>query len=128
MDSSFQAEGVLGAGRGALITAMFGAGWLGWGLGSDRAFNGFVAPTFGFTALFLLFCSIYFIRKGRLLRKHSPAVGAFTRQPSLKWFLLVVLIEALAIALISILANRLHRADLATDWCDNRGTSFSAAR
>ena len=99
MDSSFQAEGLLGAGRGALITAMFGAGWLGWGLGSARAFNGFIAPTFGFTALFLLFCSIYFIRKGRLLRRHSPAVCASTRQTNLKWFLLVVLMEAFAIVL-----------------------------
>jgi hypothetical protein len=34
-----------------------------------------------------------------------------------KRFLLIVLIEFLAIALVSILANRLHRADLATDWC-----------
>jgi len=117
MDSSFQAEGLLGAGRGALITAMFGAGWLGWGLGSARAFNGFIAPTFGFTALFLLFCSIYFIRKGRLLRRHSPAVCASTRQTNLKWFLLVVLMEAFAIVLVSIPANRFRRADLATDWC-----------
>jgi hypothetical protein len=31
--------------------------------------------------------------------------------------LLLTLFEFLAIALVSILANRLHRADLATDWC-----------
>ncbi len=75
MDSSSQAEDVIGAGRGALICAMFGAGWLGWGLGNAKAFNGIVAPAFGFTALFLLAYSIYFIRKGRLLRKRSPAVA-----------------------------------------------------
>jgi hypothetical protein len=111
MDLSFQAEAVLGAGRGALITAMFGAGWLGWGLGSAKAFNGFIAPTFGFMALFLLSCSIYFLRRGRLLRKHYPAVSSSIRQTTLKWFLLVALMEALAVALVSILANRFHRAD-----------------
>lgn len=30
---------------------------------------------------------------------------------------MVALIEFLAIALLSTLANRLHRGDLATDWC-----------
>ena len=32
MNSSFQAEAVIGAGRGALVAARFGAGWLGWAL------------------------------------------------------------------------------------------------
>ena len=72
MDPSLQAEAVIGAGRGALIVAMFGAGWLGWGLGQARAFNGFVGPAFGFIELFLLACSIYVIRKGRRLRKVYP--------------------------------------------------------
>ncbi len=44
------------------------------------------------------------------------AVGASTRQTILKWYLLIVLIEVLAIFLALILANRLHRADLAPDW------------
>jgi hypothetical protein len=39
-------------------------------------------------------------------------------QPSRwKWVLLVTVVEVLAIALVAILARRLHRADLATDWC-----------
>ncbi len=117
MDPSFQADAVIGAGRGALISAMFGAGWLGWGLGNAKAFNGFVGPTFGFTALFLFACSVYFIRKGRLLSKQCPAAAISRRHSILKWFLLVALIEVLAIALVAILANRLHRADLATVWC-----------
>jgi hypothetical protein len=96
---------------------MFGAGWLGWGLGSAKAFNGFVGPTFGFTALFLFACSIHFIRKGRTLRKQSVAADDSTRQSIRRWFALIVLIEVLAIALATIVANRLHRADLATDWC-----------
>jgi hypothetical protein len=117
MDRSLQAEAVIGAGRGALIGAMFGAGWLGWGLGNAEAFNGFVGPMFGFLALFLLAFSIYFIRKGRLLCKQFPASDDSRRRTVLKWFVLVGLVEVLAIALVSLLANRLHRADLATDWC-----------
>jgi|ERR1017187_9735325 hypothetical protein len=117
MDAWFQADAVIGAGRGALIGAMFGAGWLGWGVGNARAFNGFVTPTVGFTALFLFASSIYFLQKGRLLRKQCAIAGDSTRQTTLKWFLLVALMEVLAIVLVVILANRLHRADLATDWC-----------
>ena len=97
MDPSFQAEAVIGAGRGALIVAMFEAGWLGWGLGRARAFTGFVGPAFGFIELFLLACSVYVIRKGRLLRKQYPPRRASTRQPIRKPFLLVVLIEVLAL-------------------------------
>jgi nicotinamide riboside transporter PnuC len=117
MDPSLQAGAFIGAGRSALIGAMFGAGWLGWGLGSAKAFNGFTAPTFGFIALFLLVGSIYLIHKGRLLRKKCPVAVESTRQTVRKWFLFIVLMEALAIALVSILAYRLHRADLATNWC-----------
>jgi hypothetical protein len=115
-DHSLQAEALTGAGRGAVIGAMAGAGWLGWGLGNAKAYNGLVAPAFGFTALFLFACSIYFLREGRRLRKQYPMTGVSTRQTTLKWFLVVVLIEAVVIALAVILADRLHRADLATDW------------
>ena len=116
MDDSLQAEALTGAGRGAVIGAMAGAGWLGWGLGNAKAYNGLVAPAFGFTALFLLACSVYFVRKGRQLRKQFPTAGASTRQATVKWFLLVVLVEVFACVFAVILANRLHRADLATDW------------
>jgi len=112
-----RAQAVVGAGRGALVEAMFGAGWLGWGLGVARAFNGFTGPTFGFMTLLLLACSIYILRKGRQLRKKVPAVGAPTHQSAVKWYLLVVLTEILAVLLVMSLANRFHRADLATDWC-----------
>ena len=116
MDPSLQAEAVIGAGRGALIVAMFGAGWLGWGLGQARAFNGFVGPAFGFTELILLACSIYVIRKGRRLRKRYPRVPTSTRQAIRKSFLLVVFMEVVGFLLVWVLANRLKRPDLATDW------------
>ena len=44
MDPSLQTEAVIGAGRGALIGSMFGAGWLGWGLGEAKVFDGIVGP------------------------------------------------------------------------------------
>jgi hypothetical protein len=116
-DPSFQADAVIGAGRGALILALFGAGWLGWGLGEAKAFTKFVGPAFGFIELFLWACSIYVIQKGRMLRKKYPAPPASPRQTISKSFLLVVLTEVLALLLVSLLANRLHRPDLATDWC-----------
>lgn len=107
---------MIGAGRGALVEAMFGAGWLGWGLGEAKAFNGFTGPMFGFTTLLLLACSIFVLRRGRLLRKKYPAVGASART-TLKWYLLVVLMEILGVLLVMSLANQLHRTDLGTDWC-----------
>ena len=116
IDLSFQAQAVVGAGRGALVEAMFGAGWLGWGLGEAKAFNGFTGPMFGFMTLLLLACSIFVLRRGRLLRKKYPAVGASTRT-TLKGYLLVVLMEILGVLLVMSLANRFHRADLGTDWC-----------
>ncbi len=117
MNASSQVEAVVGAGRGALVGAMFGAGWLGWGLGRAEAFNGFTAPAFGFTALLLFAGSIYFVHKGRLLRKRYPAAADSKRQTVRKRFLFIVLMEVLAIVFSSILAYRLHRSDLATNWC-----------
>jgi hypothetical protein len=116
MDSSFRAEAVVGAGRGALITSCAGAGWLGWGLGEANAFNVVVGPAFGCMALFLWVWSIYTIRKGRLFRKQYPPVPASTRRAVRRSFLFVVLIEVLALVFAYILANRLHRPDLWSDW------------
>jgi hypothetical protein len=116
LDLPTQAQAVIGAGRGALVEAMFGAGWLGWGLGEAKVFNGFTGPLFGFMTLLLPACSIYVLRRGRMLRRKYPATGASTRT-TLRWYLLVVLTEIVAVLLAMSLANRLHRADLATDWC-----------
>jgi hypothetical protein len=117
MDRSVQVEAVIGAGRGALIVAMFGAGWLGWGLSKANAFHGLVGPVFGFTELSLLGCSIYTIAKGRRLRSQFLQVPGFTRRSMRRSFLLVVVLEVLALFLVSMLAYRLHRPDLAPDWC-----------
>lgn len=116
IEDSALARSVVGAGRGALVESMFGAGWLGWGLGEAKAFNGVTGPTFGCMTLLLLACSIYTLRRGRLLRKKYPAVDA-SGPTTLQWYLVVVLAEILGVLLVMGLANRLHRADLGTDWC-----------
>ena len=116
-DPSLQVEAILGSGRSALSVAMFGAGWLGWGLGLAHAFNGFVGPVFGAVALLLWVGSINTIRKGRFFRKQYPPVPASTRRVVQKSFFIVVLIEVLAIAFVSILSIQIHRPDLGTNWC-----------
>jgi hypothetical protein len=115
-DRSLQAEAVLGAGRGALIVAMFGAGWLGWGLGLAHAFTGLVGPVFGSVALLLWISSTYTIRKGRLFQKQYPPVPASTRRAVQRSFFIVVLIEVVALAFVFILSSQIHRPDLGTDW------------
>jgi hypothetical protein len=117
MNPSMQAEAITGAGRGACAVAMFGAGWLGWGLGTAKAFNGFSGPAFGLAALALAATSIATIRKGRQLRRQCPADETARQRTILKPFLVVALIEAISICLVSMLAFRLARTDLATDWC-----------
>jgi len=57
------------------------------------------------------------LRRGRLLRKSYPAVGAIPQRNIWKWYVILVLIEFLAIVLASTLAYRIDRTDLATDWC-----------
>jgi hypothetical protein len=116
VESSFQAETVIGAGRGALVAAIFGAGWLGWGFGEARAFTGIVGAAFGFIELFLLARSIYVIRAGRQLRKRYPPALPSTRRAILRSFLLVVLLEVLALLFVWVLASRLHRPELGTAW------------
>lgn len=116
VDPSFQAEAVVGAGRSALIVAMFGAGWLGWGLSVAKAFTGFVGPVFGLIELLLLACSIYVIRRGRKLRKEYPPIPASMRRAVHKSFWLVVLAEFIALSVVVTIANVLDRPDLAPDW------------
>jgi hypothetical protein len=116
MDPSSLAESVAGAGRGALVVAFFGAGWLAWGLGVANAFNGLVGPLFGLCELILFGCAIYMIRKGYRLKKQYPPIPESVRRATRKSFLLTVLWEFLAIAVIFIITWRLHRPDLGADW------------
>jgi hypothetical protein len=115
-DPSLQAEAVLGAGRGALIVAMLGAGLLGWGLGALRAFNAAVGTAFGLLSLFLWAWSINTMRTGRLLGKQFPPLPASRRRAIRRSFLLVTLIEILALAFVFILSNKIRRPDLGIDW------------
>jgi hypothetical protein len=113
---SFQAEAIIGAGRGALTSSMAGTGWLGWDLSEAKAFTGFIGPACALIGLFV-FCSLYVIRTGGLARKRYPPVPALGRQAVLKSFLFILLLEVLAIVLVVNLAFRIHRSNLATDCC-----------
>lgn len=110
------AETLLGAGRGALVMAMFGAGWLGLGLGAAGAFNALTGPLFGCTELFLLVCSATLLGSGRVLAKRYPLPPGEQR-PVLRAFLVLLAAEVVAILLASTLAGRLGRPDLVFDWC-----------
>jgi hypothetical protein len=117
VEKSVQAEIVAGAGRGALVTALAGAGWLGWGLGVAQAYNAVVGSIFGAVALFLWIWSVYAIRTGRALRRLFPAPSVAASRFPTRPFTLVVLIEAFAIIVVVIAADRFHRTDLATLGC-----------
>jgi hypothetical protein len=86
------------------------------GLGKAHAFIGLVGPVFLAVAIFLCIGSINTIRNGRRLRRHYPPIPASARRAMLKLFLLVVLLEVVAIAFVGVVAWRLHRPDLGTDW------------
>src|ERR1017187_4071744 len=99
VDPSFQAQLVLRSGFGALVGGMFGMGWLGWGLGTAHAFTPTVIILFDVFGILLLGYSIYFIRKGRFLRRNYPASNTLTQRMS-KQFIFVVVLECMAIAIL----------------------------
>jgi hypothetical protein len=118
MEQPLQPGRVIGAGRGALIIAMAGAGWLGWGLSAAQAYNAIVAPIFGLVAISLWGWSIYAIRIGRALRRQVQASSLPEPQFPTRSFAIVLMIEGLAIIVVILLAaGHRHRADLATDGC-----------
>ncbi len=112
-DSSYRAQLVLRSGFGALVSGMFGMGWLGMGLGAAHAFTPIVIVLFDGFGIFLLGYSIYFIRKGKSLRRDHPASANSPLHGINKQFLVIVIAESTAIAIVSSIAYALHRPDLA---------------
>jgi len=118
MEQSLQPDRVVGAGRGALILSMAGAGWLGWGLSVAHAYNAVVAPIFGAVSIFLWVWSLHVIRTGRTLRRRLPASSLSAARFPARSFAVVVLAEVLAVVVVILLAaGRAHRPDLATGGC-----------
>ena len=112
VDPSSQAQLVLRSGFGALVGGMFGMGWLGWGLGTAHAFTPTVIILFDVFGILLLGYSIYFIRKGRSLRRNYPASSNTLTQRIRKQFIVVVVLEFMAIAILGAIAYSFHRPDL----------------
>ena len=113
VDPSFQAQLVLRSGFGALVVGMFGMGWLGWGLGMAHAFTPTVIVVFDVFGILLLGYSVYFIRKGRSLRRSYPASSNTLTHRMDKQFIVVVVLEFTAIAILGTIAYAFHRPDLA---------------
>jgi hypothetical protein len=88
-------------------------GWLGWGLGTAHAFTPTVIILFDVFGILLLGYSIYFIRKGRSLRRNYPASSNTLTQRTSKQFIVVVILECTAIAILGSIAYAFHRPDLA---------------
>jgi hypothetical protein len=113
VDPSFQAQLIFRSGFGALVGGMFGMGWLGWGLGTAHAFTPTVIILFDVFGILLLGYSIYFIRKGRSLRRNYPASSNTLTRRMKKQFIVVVVLECTAIAILGTIAYAFHRSDLA---------------
>ena len=113
VDPSSQAQLVFRSGLAALVLGMFGMGWLGWGLGIAHAFTPIVIMLFDVVGILVLGSSIYFIRKGRSLRRSYPAFSDPQGQKMRKQFLVVVILEFMAIGILSRIAYVIHRPDLA---------------
>lgn len=113
VEPSFQAQLVFRFGLGALVPGMFGMGWLGSGLGIAHAFTPIVIILFDAVGILVLGSSIYFIRKGRALRRNYPALSDPLAQRMRKQFIVVVVLEFTAIAILSKIAYVIHRPDLA---------------
>jgi hypothetical protein len=110
---ALQAQVVLCSGFGALVAGMFGMGWLGSGLGIAHAFTPAVIVLFDVFGILLLGSSIYFIRKGRSLRRNCPASHDARIKRINKQFIVIVILEFTAIAVLSTAAYVFHRPDLA---------------
>ena len=113
VDPSFQAQLIARSGLAALVPGMFGMGWLGWGLGIAHAFTPLVIILFDAAGILVLGYSIYFIRKGRALRRSYSASFDTSAQRVRKQFTVVVLLEFTAIVIFSRVAYVSHRPDMA---------------
>src|ERR1700729_777273 len=111
VEPSSQAQLVLRSGFGTLVVGMFGMGWLGWGLGAARAFTPAVIVLFDVFGILLVGFSIYFIRKGRSLRRKFPASANAPAHRINKQFFAIFVLEFTAIAVLGVAAYAFHRPD-----------------
>lgn len=95
------------------MVTIFGAGWLAWGLSTADAVTPTVAVLFSIVEIVLLGYSVYFIWKGRSLRKKYPSSPSATTRSMNKQFMIVAVLEFAAIAIVVVIASALHRSDLA---------------
>ena len=88
-------------------------GWLGSGIGIAHAFTPVVIVFYDVIGILIVGSSIYFIRKGRALRRYYPPSVDPKAQTIRKQFTVVVILEFTGIAILSRTAYIIHRPDLA---------------
>jgi hypothetical protein len=116
MDLSVQAQVVLGLGRGGLIGTLFGACWLSWGLSAANEFTLPIGVLVWAAEAFLAACAVYFIRRGRSLRKKYPMLDQSTARKMNRQFSIIFIVEFAGIGFVVFSSFALHRPDLTADW------------
>lgn len=88
-------------------------GWLGSGLGIAHAFTPVVIVLFDVSGILVLGCSVYLIRHGRALRRKYPTPLDRHTQTVRKQFIIILILEFAAIAILGAFAYAVHRPDMA---------------
>jgi hypothetical protein len=116
MFSFDEAQIILGTGRGAMITTLFGAFWLGLSLVAIGTLPTEVIVPFCAIFIALLIGSRLFISKGRKLRKNMPSASNGATEQVRRSFKIISITEGVAIGVASAIAGILHRLDLMAIW------------
>jgi hypothetical protein len=116
MFSFDEAQIILGAGRGAMITTLFGAFWLGLSIVALGTFPTEVIVPFCAIFIALLIGSGLFISKGRKLRKNMPLASNGATERVRRSFKIISVAEGVAIGVASAIAGILHRPELMAIW------------
>ncbi len=103
---------MVGTGRRALAGTVAGGVWVAWGLNMAHAVAGPGMLACVVIASVLVIGCVYFVVKGRSLRKKYP----FARRPLNRGFLLVTALEAAGVVGVISAAQRMGRLDALPDW------------
>ncbi|MGO9639968.1 MAG: DUF7010 family protein [Candidatus Acidiferrales bacterium] len=99
-----------------MIGTLFGGGWLMWGLSAAKEFTLPIGVLVCAAEAFLIACAVYFIRRGRSLRKKYPALDPSTARKMNRRFSIILIAEFVGIGFVSFSSFALHRPDLTADW------------
>ena len=120
-DSSHPAESAFGLGMAALIMAIFGFIWLGWGFSVSSAFTNFssgsLAPAIRWLSFYAVFVGLLVVSV-QAVRKSKKRMMALSVSPKDfrsgfgKSFRVIALFEGIGCGVVALLAIAFHRLDL----------------